>query len=96
MCYSLWYNAPVKCRPVAWKHYTTICNTQSSAPENGQNNCPKYVDLIGIINKLLLLYLVGLLYYLQKGMSLLKCSLFTVHPNCMKINLQFLPFVSNN
>jgi len=44
--------------------YTTSCNTQSSVLENGQNNCPKYVELTGIINKLLLLHLVGCLYYL--------------------------------
>ena len=44
--------------------YTTSCNTQSSAPEDGQNNCPKYIELIGIINKLLLLHLVGGIYYL--------------------------------
>ena len=50
MCYSLWYNG--------------ICNTQSSAPEDGQNNCPKHVELTGIINKPLLLHLVGCLYYL--------------------------------
>jgi len=31
-------------------HYTTNCNTQSSAPEDGQNNCPKHVELTGIIN----------------------------------------------
>ena len=52
MCYSLWYNAP------------TSCNIQSNAPEDGQNNCPKHVELTGIINKLLLLHLVGCLYYL--------------------------------
>ena len=45
-------------------HYTTNCNTQSSAPEDGQNNCPKHVELTGIINKPLLLHLVGCLYYL--------------------------------
>jgi len=45
-------------------HYTTNCNTQSSAPEDGQNNCPKHVELTGIIIKSLLLYLVGCLYYL--------------------------------
>ena len=39
-------------------------NTQSSAPEDGQNNCPKHVELTGIINKPLLLHLVGCLYYL--------------------------------
>ena len=43
--------------------YTTSCNTQSIAPEDGQNNCPKHVELIGIINKLLLLRLLGCLYY---------------------------------
>jgi len=32
-------------------HYTTNCNTQSSAPEDGQNNFPKHVELTGIINK---------------------------------------------
>ena len=47
-----------------WVHYTTSCNTQSSAPEDGQNNCPKHVELTGIINKPLLLHLVGWLYYL--------------------------------
>ena len=47
----------------SWVHYTTSCNTQSSAPEDGQNNCTKYVELIGIINKPLLLHLVGFLYY---------------------------------
>jgi len=44
-------------------YYTTSCNTQSSAPEDGQNNCPKPVELTGIIKKPLLLHLVGCLYY---------------------------------
>ena len=60
MCYSLWYNAPT----MLWVHYTTSCNTQSSAPEDAQNNCPQHVELTGIINKSLLLHLVGCLYYL--------------------------------
>ena len=38
---------------ISWVHYTTNCYTHSSAPENGQNNCPKHVELIGIINKLI-------------------------------------------
>ena len=68
MCYSLWYNAPTilpACgRPVKlWLHYTISC-TPSSAPENGQNNCSKHVELTGIINKPLLLHLFGCLYYL--------------------------------
>ena len=36
------------------------------APEDGQNNCPKHVELTGIINKPLLLHLVGCLYYLYQ------------------------------
>ena len=50
----------------SWVHYTTNCNTQSSASEDGQNNCPKHVELTGIINKPLLLHLVGCLYYLYQ------------------------------
>ena len=45
-------------------HCTTSCNRQSSAPEDGKNNCPKHVELTGIINKPLLLHLIGCLYYL--------------------------------
>jgi hypothetical protein len=50
----------------SWVHYTTSCNTQSGAPEDGQNNFPKHVELTGIINKPLLLHLVGYLYYLYQ------------------------------
>jgi len=70
--YSLWYNAPKMLpaggRPAtSWLHYTTSCNTQSSAPQDGQNNCPKHVEPTVIINKpLLLLHLFGCLYYLYK------------------------------
>ena len=60
MCYSLWYNEHMA---TSWVHYTTSCNTQSSAPEYGQNNCPKHVELTGIINKPLLMHLIGCLYY---------------------------------
>ena len=45
----------------SWVHYITSCNTQSSAPEDGQNNCPKHVELDVIIIKPLLLHLVGCL-----------------------------------
>ena len=62
---------PRCCRPLAgrwpatsWVHYTTNCNTQSSAPEDGRNHRPKHVELTGIINKLLLLHLLGCIYYL--------------------------------
>jgi len=40
-------------------HYTTSCNTQSSVPDDGWDHRPKHVELIGIINKPLLLHLVG-------------------------------------
>ena len=40
-------------------HYTTSCNTQFSAPEDERNQRPKHVELIGIIDKPLLLHLVG-------------------------------------
>ena len=63
MCYSLWYNAGHRAA-TPWVYYTTSCNTQYSAPEDGQNNCPKHVELTGIINKPLLLHLVAFLYYL--------------------------------
>ena len=43
--------------------YLPACNTQSSAPEDGRDHCPKHVEIIGIINKPLLLHLVGCLYY---------------------------------
>ena len=57
------------CRPPAGNivgALTTGRNTQSSALEDGQNNCPKHVELTGIINKPLLLHLVGCLYYLYQ------------------------------
>jgi hypothetical protein len=47
-------------------HYTTSYNTQSSAPEDGQNKCLKPVELTGIISKPLLLHLVGCLHYLYQ------------------------------
>ena len=63
MCFNLWYNAPTMLAATAtsWVHYTTSCNTQSSAPEDGRStrNCPKHVELIGIINKPLLLHVFG-------------------------------------
>ena len=58
----------------SWVHYTTSCNTQSSDPEDGQNNCPKHVELTGIINKPLLLHLVGCLYYLYQWCTVKQIS----------------------
>ena len=39
------------------------CKHRSSAPEDGRNYRPKHVELIEITNKLLLLHLLGCLYY---------------------------------
>ena len=58
---------PRCCRPAtSWVHYTTSCNTQSSAPEYGRDQRPKYVELSWFINKPLLSHLVGCLYYFKK------------------------------
>ena len=54
---------PRCCRPPAG-HIVGALYHKSSAPEDGQNNYPKNVELTGIINKPLLLHLVGCLYYL--------------------------------
>jgi hypothetical protein len=51
-------------------HYPTRCNTQSSAPEDGRDNRPKQVELIGIINKPLLLHLVDVyIIYINRARS---------------------------
>ena len=54
MCYSLWYNAPTMLPATGLQHRECIIpqavNTQSSAPEDGKNNCPKHVVLTGIIS----------------------------------------------
>ena len=70
---------PQCCRPVARLPVGSIVGalyhklqTQSSAPEDGRNYRPKHFELIGIINKPLLLLLVGCLYYCNR---LSGCSL---------------------
>ena len=59
---------PRCCRPIAWKRSfplpgyrpatSWVPYTQSSAPEDGRDQRPKHVELIGIINKPLFLHLV--------------------------------------
>jgi len=46
----------------------------SSAPEDGQNNCPKHVELTGVFNKPLLLHLIGCLYYLHQWCTVKQIS----------------------
>ena len=43
----------------SWVYYTTSCNSQSSAPADGRDHLAKHVELVGIINKPLLLHLFG-------------------------------------
>ena len=59
MCYSLWYNAPTMLPATGRQH---------RAPEDGRDQRPKHVELIVIINKPLLLHLVGCLYHLYSTM----------------------------
>ena len=71
MGYSLWYNAATMLPAGGRQHrggsiIPQALNTQSSVPEDGQNNCTKHVELTGIINNPLLLHLVGCLYYLYQ------------------------------
>ena len=65
---SLCYNAPTMLPAGGRQHRGCFIpqafNTQSSAPEDGRNHRPKHFELIGIINKPLILHLVGCLYYL--------------------------------
>ena len=56
----------------SWVHYTTSCNTQPSAPEDGRDQRPKHVELIGISNKPLLLHIVGVyIIYKKKHIAIL-------------------------
>ena len=56
---------PRCCRPATGRQHRVYSSRgESSAPEDGQNNCPKHVKLTGIINMPLLLHLVDCLYYL--------------------------------
>ena len=56
-------------RPVAWQPPLPGYRTQSNAPEDGRNHGPKHVEMTGIINKPLLLHLVGCLCYLPVSYS---------------------------
>ena len=51
-----------------------IMYTQTSVPEDGRNHRAKHVELIGIINKSLLLNLVGCLYYLHQRCTVKQLS----------------------
>ena len=99
MFYSLWCNTPTKLRADSLEGefvrfqatdrqhrgciYTTSCNTQSSAPEDGRDQRPKRVELIGIINKPLLLHLVGVyIIYINDARSNKYQTLFLLNDIC--------------
>ena len=69
MCYSLWYNAPTMLPAGGRQHRGYIIPqavTHSlSAPEDGRDHRPKHVELIGIVNKPLLLHLVGFTSFME-------------------------------
>jgi hypothetical protein len=77
----------------SWVHYTTSCNTQSGAPEDGRNHRPKHVELIGIINKPLLLHLVGVyIIYINDARSSkyqIKCRVSLGEENSLQIYTYF-------
>jgi hypothetical protein len=56
--------------------------TQSRAPEDGRNYRPKHVELIGIINKPLLLHLFDCLYYLYQW-GMVKQISYSVYVLCL-------------
>ena len=57
------------CRPLGADSDVIPVDHESTAPEDGRNYRPKQVELIEIINKPLLLHLVGYLYYWQMGFN---------------------------
>ena len=80
---------PRCCRSAtSWVHYTTSCNAQCSAPEDGQNNFPKHVELTGVTNKLLLLHQVGCLYYLYQ-----RCTVKQISDNEIYLLIKYIKSV---
>ena len=66
----------------SWVHYTTSCNTQSSDPEDGRDQRPKHVEVIGIINKPLLLHLGGVYIIQVSIVNHIKETFSLVMKNC--------------
>ena len=72
----------------SWVNYTTSCNTQSTTPEDGRDHLPKHAELTGIINKPLLLHLVGCLYYLYQ-----RCTVKQVSDNEIYLLIKYIESV---
>ena len=65
---------PRFCRSPAGNIVGALYHKLSSPSEDGQNKFPKHVELTGIINKPLLLHLVGCLYYLYQWWTVKQVS----------------------
>ena len=56
--------------------------------EDEQNNCPKHVELTGIINKPLFLHLIGYLYYLYQ-----RCTVKQISDNEIYLLIKYIKSV---
>ena len=109
----MYYSFTGCCQPVAWKrklpgyrpatsyvHYTTSCNTQSSAPKDGRDQRPKHVELFGIINKPLLLRLVDICIIYIKRCTVKQISSQDFNSNWtsdpFRTYVVFIQFIFNN
>ena len=106
MCYSLWYNAPTMLpagsledppldyRPAtSWVNYTTSCDTHSSAPEDERDRRPKHVEMTGIINKPLLLHIVGVyVIYINDARS--NKYQICIYVFCVNLRRNSIPFLT--
>ena len=72
-------------RPVAGRQHRGCIIPQAECSWNGQNNYPKYVGLTGIINKPLLLHLVGQLYYLYQ-----RCTVKQISDNEIYLLIKYI------
>ena len=63
-------------------------NTRLCVLGDGQNNFPKHVELTGIINKTLLLHLVGCLYYLYQ-----RCTVKQISDNEIYLLIKYIKSV---
>ena len=83
---------PRCCWPAtSWVHYTTSCNTQSSAPEYERDQRPKSDELIGIKSKSLLLHLIGFYHVYHLLSYFILSSSFLFQLPFLLISLSFLP-----
>ena len=57
----------------------TACGIMHPRSWRWENNCPKHVELTGIINKPLLLHLVGCLYYLYFVIFFQTCQTISIY-----------------